>query len=346
MSEEWQRWLEQETSNVDVLEKRIEDLSSNHNDPAGFRYREFWAEADAISDMFKTLIPLPEEDKERLWTRYSRICGETKKRQEQEGRIRRAQSKQKRGLIERKIQEACSYVDSAPDDIKSLSKAQSLLNEALGWLRDGEEDADATDEPAETRSGSEVGLLGEDRQACWEKWRKINETVFSRREALWELNYNQIEPQARAALEEANDGDPFHALDKVKEAQNRLREMPLSNFQRENVRSSLNSAWEIAISKITEIREEKKRRHEEWLNRMTGNIERWTEIIRKNKDESSELRAQIDRIRGEIRKASSKEHADTLRDWIAGKRQKVKEIHGMNSELEERIRDVKEKLGS
>lgn len=341
MSEEWGKWLESEKSNIETLEKRIENLSLNHGGTGEFQYREFWADADEIDGMFKTLSPLPEEDKERLWAKYTRICREIKKRQEQEWQTRRAYSKQKRDSIEEKIKEAYSCANSAPEDTEILSRAQALLSEALTWLKDGGKSSDPADETPD-----KGGLLREDRQACWDKWREANDSIFSQRRAIWDRNYEQIHPEASAALNEANNGDPFQALDKIKEAQSRLKDLPVSRSQREQIRETLNSAWEIGTAKVTEIREEKKRKFEDWRKRMGIQIERWSNLIQQNKEEASELEGQIKRLMDQTKITRSGEHTETLRNWMAEKRQKIREINEINGDLEEKIQAAKEKLSS
>ena len=79
---------------------------------------------------------------------------------------------------------------------------------------------------------------------------------------------------------------------------------------------------------------------------MEGLVERWTELIRQNKETASDLDSQIKNLSGEVRNAMSREHADTLRSLIAEKRQRIKEINGENAELSEKISSVKEKLSS
>ena len=343
MSAEWEKWLTQERSNVEHIESRLATLSlsvENHGAP---RYREFWIDANEISNMLNTLTPFPEEDKERLSAQHKRICREVKKRQDEEWQARRAQSKQMRASIEEKIQNACACADSAPDDADNLTKAQASLSETLALLKNnGECDPPPSDTAGASSSYS--GLLQEDRGYCWEKWKEANDAVFARRQAIWDRNYEVINPDARAACEEANSGDPFQALEKVKETQGRLKDVQLSRTQREEVRNTLNSAWETAITKANTIREKKRKRHEEWLVRMEGNVAQWTDMLRRNKETALEMTDQVRKLSGEIRNAISKEHADMLRDWIAEKRQKIKEINEMNTELEEKIASAKEKL--
>ena len=343
MSEEWGKWLELEKTNIQTLESRIDNLASGHENTEDFRYREFWSEANEITELFKTLSPLPQDDKERLQYKYDRICRDAKKRQEQEWQDRRAQSRQKRTEIESKIREAYSLADLDPEDVATLSKAQSILKDALVLLKGNGKAAEPADESTAVPSDN-GGFLRDDRQACWDQWREANDTIFGRRQSIWDRNYEEVLPETQAALAEANEGDPFQALEKIKDTQNKLKSKPLNKSQRDEIRNTLNSAWETAINKVNTVREEKRRKHEEWQGRMESLVERWGELIRQNKETASDLDSQIKNLSGEVRNAMSREHADTLRSLIAEKRQRVKEINGENADLAERISSVKEKL--
>ncbi|MDD5093346.1 MAG: hypothetical protein PHV74_03065 [Dehalococcoidia bacterium] len=363
MAAEWEKWLAQEKANIQVLEEKIEGLSSGYDSPDGFKYREFWAEANEISAMFETLTPLSPDDKEKLQEKYGRVCGEAKRRQQQEMQARRAQtmqirekqerewqsrrgeSKQTRELVEKKVKEALSGVESNPEDIMALSKSQTMLSEALVLLK-GKPKERGSDPAAESQKAAPVvsNMTREDEQACWEMWRQANDLVFGRRKALWDRSYSQLQPEAKAALDEANEGDAFKALDKVKEAQNHLRENPLSKSQREEIKSVLNSAWDVAIAKVDGIREVKRRKQEDWIGRTKTQVERWGKVIQENKEEIAELEGQMKRHQIEIKAARAPEYSDMLRKLIREKRQKVEAIKTANKDLEERIVSMKAKL--
>ncbi len=343
MAAEWENWLEQEKSNRDSIEKQLGDLSSFNDSPGEFRYREFWDLAREISGMIKTVSPLPDNDREDLQRNFDRICRETKKKQANERETRMANSKQNRQAILEKVGEANSCAEAAPDDIQTLNQAQALLSEALSWLKNDGGKSGPADESSEA-SPVTNDLMREDRQICWDKWREANEFVFGRRQAIWEENYDQVDPGAKVALDEANEGDPFQALEKVKEAQKKLKETPLSKTQREDIRNILNSAWEIAIAKVNTIREEKKRNYEEWMERMESQLGDWTSQFQQNEETITKLQAEIEVFKEQIQSARAKEVGDKLRDQIAEKRQEIKGLERTNGQLEEKIQTIKNKL--
>lgn len=346
MAEEWEKWLAQEKANQEAIEKELDALSTDFEDPAGFRYREFWAKTKEIAETLKTTSPLPEVERERLEDRFQRICRDTKRRQSEEWESIVAKSRKRREQIEHNIDEARSWAEDSPDNIDILSKAQSQLSEVLSWLK--EENSAGTNENESQDSTAEAArLLREDRQACWDKWREANDLVFGRREAIWNANYPPLEAQSQAALSEANEGDPFHALDMVKEAQSQMKKTAISRTQRQELRTMLNSAWETAIAKVNEIRDEKKRKYEDWLNRMEGNIERWTEELQQNSDQSAQLTQEVEQIKEEIQTtAKARDYMDSLREQLAEKRQKIQELDRTNRQLEEKIQSAKDRIGN
>jgi hypothetical protein len=103
-------WKEQRRVNACSLESEINRLRSDYSDPLGFwrRYDEFWAHARRISAMFKTLKPLFQEDRERLWAAYSTASEEMKRTQAREQESQRTDSWEKRELVMSKIRELIS----------------------------------------------------------------------------------------------------------------------------------------------------------------------------------------------------------------------------------------------
>lgn len=337
MAEEWARWLEQETSNIRTLEQRIEELTSNHESPSGLSYREFWTETEEIVSLFETLAPIPESERERLKDKFDRICREAKKKQQQEWKDRLSQSGQNRTIIEEKISEAASLADSGPEDIKILTRAQGLLKDALSKLK-----SNAPDDDGNESTG--LALLREDRQACWDKWREANDTIHTRRLAVWQANYESIRPEASAALDEAEEGDSQQALEKVKKAQRRLKTLPLTREQRDEIRDILNKAWDVAIFKVNEIRDAKRRKYEEWIGRMEGQMEELTAQFRQNEENAVRLQGEVDQLKEAIQEIKSREYGDTIREHITKKREQIKELEVINRQLEGKIQSVKNRL--
>lgn len=236
----------------------------------------------------------------------------------------RLDSKQKRELIAGKFEEAYHLAKDSRG-LEDLSKAESILDQGLSGLK-------------------EAVLLRENGEVCWEKWREVKETIYRRRKKIRDSNYQQLRSEAESALNIANDGNPHQALARVKEIQRNLNGVQISKPQRQEIEKLLNQVWEKAISRINEIREEKRRKQEEWLSRMKDHLDRWKNSIQKNEKIISELKDEIDKLTIEKRKARSYEHAGRLRRWIEEKQQKIRDIRETNNKLKEKINSVKSKI--
>ncbi len=271
----------QSKENAGYLGKEIDRLEAGYWDNLKFDYNAFWERAKQISAAFKERKPLSKEDRERLWGKFDNICKETKRRQNQEWSTRRLQSKNKKELIETRIREASNYIGGAYNN-EHLSKSKSLLNEALEIMKDGWSGRSALEQIINDVTGDIGNLLREDRESCWQKWREANQALYYKRQSISENNYRQIKSKAYEALSAASDGDPREALSKVKETQIELKDVYIDRVQRGEIRQLLNESWNKATYRLNLVREEKRRKYEEWRSRAENNIERWSELLRKN----------------------------------------------------------------
>jgi hypothetical protein len=114
-------WKERCRENARSLETEINRLQSDYSDPLGFwrRYRDFWAHARRISEMFKTLKPFFQEDRERLWASYSTACEEVKQAHARERESERADSWEKRDLVMSKIRDSYFQAKKPPIRLNS-----------------------------------------------------------------------------------------------------------------------------------------------------------------------------------------------------------------------------------
>lgn len=326
---------EQAKSNTRLIEHEIEGLKQSHKGQP----HEFWAHAREISSMFKTMKPLWREDRERLWAEFDSICKAAKREME----LRRAQSKGKREIIESKIQEV-RYQAQGAGTLSELSEAKSMLNEALRWMKDGWDGFNlATQIFQEMILLDEGRLLREDRDRCWEEWKKANETIKYRRWELYKSNYDYFLSKAYDALSTTR-YNPREAKSMVKEIQQELKGTQMASEQFQEVHKVLNKAWEEATYRLKEAYQRRQQKHQDWLARMQGHIERWSELIQRNEDVIAGIEAQIDDCQDMEINARSPEFADTVRGWIEEKYQKIEDIRETNRELEEKIRSVQSKI--
>ena len=341
MTSNSKHWTQQATANSDRLDQEISALESRRD---GQQYRDFWSYAKQISELFKSLQPLRREDRERLWGRFSTLCSSTKEQQAVTSEKRKMGSREKRAIIEGKIHDAY-YAAKGSSSGEELSRARSLLAEALAWMKNGWAGFNMqTEFVQEAVFGNEGRLLREDREACWERWKEVNDAIQSRRQELYYLNYTQLREEAGDALHEASCGNPHEALSKVKSTQAHLKITEMSRPNRQAIRELLDSAWNTAIARIEEQRAEKTRKHTQWLSSCDERIERWTALIDKNEGVIARLEDQISHLEDMASSARTDDFADKVRGWIEEKYEKIRDIRQTNSDLEQKISSLKVRM--
>ena len=330
---------EEAKSNASRIEHEIENLRYNYLDSNApllttrYHYREFWSHAKEVSEMFKSL-KLLREDRERLWTSYRSICEDVKRKQEEE----RQESSRNREIIESLITDAYHQAEGSGSKAE-LDKSKSMQSEILKLMK-------------------ERRVFREDREHCWKYWKEVNEKIYWRRHELQESNFLHIKEDAGRCLNTAYYGDPYEASREIKEVQTNLHGLYMNRDQRHEIHDILGDAWDKATSRIGEIKEEKGRKHEEWLQRqeerkrkyeewrerMESNMQRWENNIEKAEDYVSRLEEQIDRLEDEAANARTDEYADRVREWIEEKQQKIEDVREQIREWESKMDDVRGKL--
>ncbi|MDP4196535.1 MAG: hypothetical protein Q8940_15890 [Bacteroidota bacterium] len=188
-------------------------------------------------------------------------------------------------------------------------------------------------------------LVREDKEACWVIWRKVNESVKQKRQDLEEKVFSGVKLTILDILKAAEEGNPHDALKRIKEIQSDPKTYKFNKAFREEIKGLLNQAFDSAIKRIKEVREENKRRHQEWISRMESNVARWNELHEKNISIISGLEAQITKLEEDVNNAKTPEFAERIRTWIDEKSNKIKDIKETNAKLEEKISSVQKSLG-
>ncbi len=319
-------YKEKSGENAAQIGKEIEGLRYNHcnpNSPAfdtRYFYKDFWSHAKEITELFKTLKPIIKDDRERLWAEYRNLCDKVSSKQNTE----RNESSRNRGNLEALIDKAHIQADSAQNR-EGLDSAKSFLTEILGYMK-------------------EKRLLKNDREYLWENWVRANGKIKSSRERIQNDSYVIAKHDAWECSNYVND-NPYDALKKIKEMQDKMRGMYMKKEQKNEVYDILNRIWESASSKIGEIKEEKRKKHDEWRERTEGNIERWEKNIEKAENAISSIEANITKLENEADNARTEEHAERVRGWIEEGYQKISDIRSSIRELGEKISDARGKLG-
>lgn len=200
-------------------------------------------------------------------------------------------------------------------------------------------------ETAVTETVVDESLVREDKEACWVIWRKVNESVKQKRQDLEEKVFSGVKLTILDILKAAEEGNPHDALKRIKEIQSDPKTYKFNKAFREEIKGLLNQAFDSAIKRIKEVREENKRRHQEWISRMESNVARWDELHEKNISIISGLEAQITKLEEDVNNAKTPEFAERIRTWIDEKSNKINDIKETNAKLEEKISSVQKSLG-
>jgi hypothetical protein len=200
-------------------------------------------------------------------------------------------------------------------------------------------------ETAAAETVVDESLVREDKEACWVIWRKVNESVKQKRQDLEEKVFSGVKLNILDILKAAEEGNPHDALKRIKEIQSDPKTYKFNKAFREEIKGLLNQAFDSAIKRIKEVREENKRRHQEWISRMESNVARWNELHEKNINIISGLEAQITKLEEDVNNAKTPEFAERIRTWIDEKSNKIKDIKETNAKLEEKMSSVQKSLG-
>jgi hypothetical protein len=183
-----------------------------------------------------------------------------------------------------------------------------------------------------------------DHDACWERWLQVKELVEQRRAALQGRAYDSIRSSAGDAYNTAVRGDPHEAQGQVKACQAELRDAFLTRDQRAEIRRILDDAWERTSARIGEMKEEKRRRAEQWRRDTHERIDRWSSLIDKNEGVIDRIEDQIRDCQRMLDDAKTDDFADRVRGWIDEKYSNIADIRSTNRELQEKIRDAERRL--
>lgn len=307
-----------EEANAQRVEGAIDDLLIMRQER---RMREFWDEAKHIAGLLGALRPLGRDNRGRLRKRLDDACEEVRTDSER----RQAESRVQASMIWDTMDEAEAIVIANSD--------AGRFDRARAELADARQRMDA------------ANLIPADRNRVWTKYQNVSSSIRSKLEFEHRVNRDIALKGAWSAYEKAMYGeDPWEALGAIKEAQAQARVLDMIKVHREEVRGVLQNAWDLAQQRIDEMKQAKRKRHEEWRDRMEDNIERWTEQRDNCRGIVTKIEREIDELEAKRADAWSDEFRDRADGWISEKHAKIESFERRIEELNAKIASVRQKL--
>jgi formate dehydrogenase maturation protein FdhE len=177
-------------------------------------------------------------------------------------------------------------------------------------------------------------LLKGDRDACWEQWREIDERVGHRRHDLTSSNYDVMRQRISEVSNVAVYGDPHEAMNQIRSLQQAIKTTDLTKEQRSLLRESLQQWWDRAVARLAERRQ----------RQMAEKIERLESLRDKNEQIVRALEDQISDLEGKISSSWNEDWASRARGWVHEKYEKIADIRRTNTELDAKIRDIRDRV--
>lgn len=259
--DEKEKFIENARKNARTISSEIDELSRievNSSDTFT-KYRD---KSQKVLDLFKSLKPLLNEDRENLWNSFQQVSNEHRKKQEERKKQRAYASTRKKDIVVSTIRDAKNY---ASGDLESLMKADELLKTANERMRPGWTDGFSTLDGFFHASDGKMSK--EDLEYCWQLWNETREKINYRRKEIFSNNYHNINSKISSISDTAVYGDPYEALKAIKEVRGEVFSHPMSRENKDSLLKSLDEWWHKANVRIQEKKKEKEAKQKEWEQR-------------------------------------------------------------------------------
>jgi len=315
--------------NLTTLKEAIRALDTGHIKDGVRNYKEFFEHAKEVGSLFKTLKPLPHEDREQLWLEFSTMCDDVRAQQNSEREEQKLVSLELRGKLEARLIELQQAAPNAKfaDDFNKLADQMKTIREEFTGTKE-----------------HQAPLVPKDREALWKLWKSADDAIWAQRKGVREENYTVGKEHMQQCAELAASGDPFDCHKKIKELRPWQRGAELSREQRDEIRKALDASWDAAAARIESSRTERKRQYEEWTERTSGLLEEWEAKLEKMRDFRVKLEEQIARLNEMETNARTDEFADQVAGWREEKEAKLVDVDKNLAQLAEKIESVKKRL--
>ncbi|MCQ1536669.1 hypothetical protein FTO70_13520 [Methanosarcina sp. KYL-1] len=206
-------------SNINKLNSELYNLEHGHYNFGKRDYRGFWEHAKTISGMFKEM-KLPGETRQELWEKFSEICDDLKRKQNNENENFRSWSLHYRDMIMRDARTA------RPCDLFGLDPTTANQMKDLGKVLSGSR---------HLLSEHKHEMLGEHKKECFELIQEVQHD-----HDCWWNNYNSHRAQKRSEFQEKVRDNIRKNEERLRKASNALEK---ARAHADDLRDKINSAW-------------------------------------------------------------------------------------------------------
>ena len=302
----------------------LTELARLVNPPLGVspHFKSCWAQVTAVRSSLSDLRPRRNVDRDHFFRELNRICADLKHTQDEYWLERNTTSERTHGYVLNDIQSARFAAEGARDG-DDLREAYAKLQE----IREQLTSQDSSDFGAQ--------MLRDARNDCWRALDEAREALQHRRATLQDVAYNELSgPVAEVAADSGRDA-PRDVFPRIRDLRRDVSAAFLSALQREELRDTLQSAWETASARADEQRDR-------WHEKLEATETMFEEMIERKRGIIEKIEANIDDLRS--KEIWNDEYAQRVDEWIDEGERKISDIEDEISELEAKLARVQERL--
>ncbi len=189
-------------------------------------------------------------------------------------------------------------------------------------------------------------LLRSDREACWNRWTQLRDTLKAKRAGFRKGIFEEFMGRASAFMAMMEEQDPRSIQEAIRTAQSDLKAAGLSLSEQDAVRSVLRTAWKACSDRIEAQRQERQKAHADWIERMSAHLARWEKQALRNRALAAQILAEVADLESQAASTSDETRTAKIRQWVDRKRARLGEIEATTAELDQKVHSARAKLGN
>ena len=238
--------------NINKINWQIDLLKSGHWNMLKRDYKAFWNHVKEINELFKTLSPLPRDERNDIWKRLNVICEDVKRQQNREVESAKYKSKNHRDYIFGEARTAELFHWPAPSvwDVNQVKDLGAILKKVGQYFTE-----------------HKVDMIYEHKQECYERLKEISE-----QHTLWWGDHKKKQLVRHEDFRTRVKNNIYKNQEKYNRAADTLRNMESNKYKLQDQISSAHSDSfrDRAYGWLSEL-EDKISKHKEFMQR----IEEW-----------------------------------------------------------------------